>query len=90
MNVELSKRDKDTDMQGRREIIKESRFNREYERCMTEEIRSSWGEIMQEKKNDGEIQGTRREKTGWKERKEGAECAMRRGRQSSTCGMDAN
>jgi hypothetical protein len=33
MNVELSKRDKDTDMQGRREIIKESRFNREYERC---------------------------------------------------------
>jgi hypothetical protein len=38
MNVELSKRDKDTDMQGRREIIKESRFNREYKRCMTEEI----------------------------------------------------
>jgi hypothetical protein len=34
--------------------------------------------------------GKRREKTdiGWKERKEGAECAMRRERQLSTCGMD--
>jgi hypothetical protein len=33
--------------------------------------------------------GTTREKTDirWKERK-GAECAMRRERQSSTCGMD--
>jgi hypothetical protein len=34
----LSKRDKDTDKQERREIIKGSRYNREYERCMTEEI----------------------------------------------------
>jgi hypothetical protein len=34
--------------------------------------------------------GTRREKIGIgrKERKEGAECAMRRERQLSTCGMD--
>jgi hypothetical protein len=34
--------------------------------------------------------GTRREKTGigWKDKKEGAECAMTRERQSSTCGMD--
>jgi hypothetical protein len=34
--------------------------------------------------------GRRREKTGigWKERKEGGECAMRRERQLSTCGMD--
>jgi hypothetical protein len=34
--------------------------------------------------------GTRRDKTGIgkKERKEGAECAMRRERQSITCGMD--
>jgi hypothetical protein len=33
--------------------------------------------------------GTRREKTGigWKERKEDAECVMRRERRSSTCGM---
>jgi hypothetical protein len=39
-------------------------------------------------KSDGE--GTRREKAriGWKERKEGAECAMGRERQSSICGMD--
>jgi hypothetical protein len=38
MNVELSERDKDTDKQERRERIKESRYNREYERCMTEKI----------------------------------------------------
>jgi hypothetical protein len=38
MNVELSERDKDTDKQERRERIKESRDNREYERCMTDEI----------------------------------------------------
>jgi hypothetical protein len=37
MNVELSERDKDTDKQERREIIKESRYNRK-ERCMTKEI----------------------------------------------------
>jgi hypothetical protein len=38
MNVELSERDKDTHKQERRERIKESRYNRKYERCMTEEI----------------------------------------------------
>jgi hypothetical protein len=38
MNVEVSERDKDTDKQERNERIKESRFNKEYERCMTEEI----------------------------------------------------
>jgi hypothetical protein len=38
MNVELSERDKDTDKQERRERIKESRYKREYERCMTKEI----------------------------------------------------
>jgi hypothetical protein len=38
MNVELSERDKDTDKQERRERIKESRFNRKYGKCMTEEI----------------------------------------------------
>jgi hypothetical protein len=37
MNVELSERDKDTDNQGRRERIKESRYNRKYKRSMTEE-----------------------------------------------------
>jgi hypothetical protein len=38
MNVELSERDKDTDKQERRERIKESRYNRKYKKCMTEEI----------------------------------------------------
>jgi hypothetical protein len=32
MNVDLSERDKDTDKQERKEKIKESRYNREYER----------------------------------------------------------
>jgi hypothetical protein len=38
MNVELGERDKVVDNQERRERIKESRYNREYERCMTEKI----------------------------------------------------
>jgi hypothetical protein len=38
MNVEPSERDKDTDKQERRERVKESRYNKEYERCMTEEV----------------------------------------------------
>jgi hypothetical protein len=38
MNVELSERDKDRDKQERRERIKESRYNRKYERCMTQKI----------------------------------------------------
>jgi hypothetical protein len=35
LNVELGERDKDTDKQERRERIKESRYNREYEKCLT-------------------------------------------------------
>jgi hypothetical protein len=54
MNVELSERDKDTDKQERRERIKESRYKREYERCMTKEIPKYLGECKR-KKNDGEI-----------------------------------
>jgi hypothetical protein len=38
MSAELSERSKDTDKQERRERIKESRYNRKYERCMREEI----------------------------------------------------
>jgi hypothetical protein len=49
MNAELSERDKDTDKQERRKRIKESRYNREYERCMTEEIMSTCGERVQDK-----------------------------------------
>jgi hypothetical protein len=38
MNVELSERDKDTDKQERRERIKETKYNKEYDRWITEEI----------------------------------------------------
>jgi hypothetical protein len=51
MNVELSERDEDTNRQERRERIKESRYNREHERCMTEEIPEYLGrECPREKK----------------------------------------
>jgi hypothetical protein len=33
MNVEQKERDKDTDKRERKEIIKESRYKRKYERC---------------------------------------------------------
>jgi hypothetical protein len=49
MSVELSERDKDTDKQERRERIKESRYNSERERCMTEEIPEYLGERVQKK-----------------------------------------
>ncbi|KAH0809508.1 hypothetical protein GEV33_013282 [Tenebrio molitor] len=60
--------------QERRERIEESRYNRKYQTCTSEEIPEYLG--------DSKL-GTRREKTGigWKERKEGAECVMRRQRQ---------
>jgi hypothetical protein len=79
MNVDRSERDKDK--QERRERTKESRYNREY--LGRESARE------RKMKDDSDV-GTRREKTGigWKERKEGAECAMRREKQSSTCGKD--
>jgi hypothetical protein len=38
MNVELSEKDKNAEKQERRERIKESRYNWEDEKCMTEEI----------------------------------------------------
>jgi hypothetical protein len=56
INVELSERDKDTDKQERRMRIKESRYNREYERCMTHEIPEYLGRECKREKNDGEIQ----------------------------------
>jgi hypothetical protein len=59
-----------------------------YERCRTEEIPEY---LRRESAKERKMMGTREEKTGvgWKERKEGAECAMKRERQSSTCGMEA-
>jgi hypothetical protein len=38
MCAELSERDRDTDKQERRERIRESRYNREYERCVTQDV----------------------------------------------------
>jgi hypothetical protein len=45
----------DTDKQERRDRIKESRYNRRCERCMTEEIGEYLGKKCERKKNDGEI-----------------------------------
>jgi hypothetical protein len=45
MNVELSERNKDTNKQERRERIKESRYNKEYKRCTTEEILENLGKV---------------------------------------------
>jgi hypothetical protein len=53
MNVQLSERDKDTDKQERRERIEGSRYNRQYERCMTEEIPGE--RECKREKNDCEI-----------------------------------
>jgi hypothetical protein len=79
MNAELSERDRDTDKQERRERIKESRYNREYERCMTEEIRSTWGEkSARGRKTMARFKCEQRAKR--KERKEGVGCATRRER----------
>jgi hypothetical protein len=51
MIVELSERDKDRQARKkeRRERIKEFGYNREYERCMTEEIPEYLGERVQKK-----------------------------------------
>ncbi|KAH0812552.1 hypothetical protein GEV33_010238 [Tenebrio molitor] len=38
MCAKLSERDRDTDKQERRERIRESRYNRKYERCVTEDV----------------------------------------------------
>ncbi|KAJ3620596.1 hypothetical protein MTP99_004531 [Tenebrio molitor] len=43
MSADLSKRDKDTDKQKRRERIKESMYNRD------RKFRSTWGERVQER-----------------------------------------
>jgi hypothetical protein len=53
MNVELSERDKNIDNQKRRERIKESTYNRKYERCMTEKILQYLERVQKKKKNDG-------------------------------------
>jgi hypothetical protein len=68
--------DKDTDNQERRKRIKELKYNRDYERGITEEIPEYLrreGARERKMRRDSDV-GTRREKTGIgrKERKEGA------------------
>ncbi|KAJ3629499.1 hypothetical protein MTP99_013891 [Tenebrio molitor] len=86
-NVELSERDKDTDKQETRERIKQSRYNREYERCMTKEIPEYLGkESAKERKMMARFRcgNEERENRYWQEMKEGAECAMRREGEKTT------
>jgi hypothetical protein len=78
MCAELSERDRDTDKQERRERIRKSRYNREYETCVTEDVPVYLGrESAKERKMMARF------------RCEGAGCAARRERRSSTCGADA-
>jgi hypothetical protein len=55
MCAELSERDRDTDKQERRKRVRESRYNREYERCVTEDVPVYLGKERERKENDGEI-----------------------------------
>jgi hypothetical protein len=90
-NVEVSERDKDTDKQERRERIKESRYNRKYERCMTEEIPEYLGrESAKERQIMARFScGNEEKKTGIGRKEERrCRCAVRREKQLSTCGMD--
>jgi hypothetical protein len=83
MNVELNERDKDMDKQERSERIKESRYNRECERCMTEEIPEYLGrESARERKM------IVRFRCGKEEKKQVLHGRRGRERQLSTCGMD--
>jgi hypothetical protein len=73
MNVELSERDKGTDKQERRKRIKESKYNRKYERCMTKEIPEYLGrESAKERKMMARFRcgKEQRESRYWVKRKE--------------------
>jgi hypothetical protein len=90
MNVELSERDKDTGKQERRERIKESRYNRNYEKCMTEEYLER--ENAKERKMMARFRcgNEKRENRYWMDREE-KRCRMcyeEKETQLSTCGMD--
>jgi DNA-directed RNA polymerase subunit M/transcription elongation factor TFIIS len=94
MSAELSERDRDTDKQEKRVRIQESRYNREYERCATEEV-----PVYLERERAKETKMMARFRCGnqerWrtglgrKKKKEGAGCATRKDRRSNTCGADA-
>jgi hypothetical protein len=81
MNVELSEKDQDTDKQERRKRIKESRYNRKHERCMTEEIPEYLGrESARERKMMARFRcgNAERDNRYWME---GEEYGMRRERE---------
>jgi hypothetical protein len=83
MCAELSERDRDTDKQKRRERIRDSRYNRKHEKCMTDDVPVYLGrESAKERKMMARFRcgNEERERTGIKrkERREGAECAARR------------
>jgi hypothetical protein len=94
MCAELSERDRDTDKQERRERIKEARYNREYERCVTEEVPVYLGrESTKERKMMARFRcgNEERENKYWVEEEERMcrMCREERERRSSTCGEDA-
>jgi hypothetical protein len=70
MNAELSETDKDSDKQEKRERIKESRYNRMYERCMTEEILEYLGLGERERERQSSTCGMECEMKEGKEREE--------------------
>jgi hypothetical protein len=72
MNVDLSERDKDTGKQERRERIKESRYNREYEKWRAEEIPAYLRESAKERKMVARFRcgNEERENRYWMEREE--------------------
>jgi hypothetical protein len=81
MNVRLSERDKDTSKQERRERIKESRYNRKYEGCLTEEIPEFLGRGAKERKMMARFRcrnAERKQVLDERREKKSAECAMRR------------
>jgi hypothetical protein len=89
MDVELSERDKDKQARKKgknQRMQKQQGVWEVYSRVPGER------ECKREKKLWRDFRcgkrGKRKTGIGWKERKEGAESAMRRERQSSTCGMD--
>jgi hypothetical protein len=51
-------------------------------------FRSIWGERVQEREKWWQIQNEERENRYWTEGEEGARCAVKRERRSSTCRMD--
>jgi hypothetical protein len=94
MCAELSERDTDTDKQERMERIRESRYNREYEKCVTEDVPVYPGkESAKERKMMARFrcENEERENRYWigEEERMCRMCREERERRSSTCGANA-